>query len=67
MGLRDRFHTAYTGFIMRRRNRHVVGDDASDDGFMEDGEELGNVNSDAWDRAARQADAGHSDRRLSRE
>lgn len=66
MGLRDRFHTACTGFIMRRRNRAVAGDDASDDGFMEDGEELGNVDG-AWGRAARREDAGHSDRRLSRE
>lgn len=59
MGLRDRFHTAYTGFIMRRRNR--------DDGFMEEGEELGHVDEGAWDRAARRADADHSDGRLSRE
>lgn len=67
MGLRDRFHTAYTGFIMRRRNRHAAGDDASDDGFMEDGEELGDVNGDAWNRAARRADSDPSDQRLSRE
>lgn len=67
MGLRDRFHTAYTGFIMRRRNRHAAGDDASDDGFMEDGEELAAVNGEAWDRAARRGGAEASDRRLSRE
>lgn len=59
MGLRDRFHTAYTGFIMRRRNR--------DERFMEEGEELGHVNEGAWDRAAQRADADHSDGRLSRE
>lgn len=59
MGLRDRFHTAYTGFVMRRRNR--------EDRFMEDGEELGHVEDGAWDRAAQRADADTSDGRLSRE
>lgn len=68
--LRDRFHSGYTNFIMRRRQNRVViaGDVASDDGFTSDeGEELGDVSDGNWDRAARQSDARGTEGRLSRE